>query len=231
MRFGLFQRLLQHLPSQCLVCHDWPTPGLCAACVGQFAQPVPRCQTCALAVPSSGGQCGACITAAAPLDACLSAVSYAYPWADLIARFKFNEHTGLASALAVLLKKTPGVAPALAAATWVLPMPLSAQRLQLRGFNQALLLARQLAPQKTDAHLLLRIKDTPPQRTLSRRERLRGVTDAFAVAPLRASTLQGARVVLVDDVMTSGASLFAAARTLRAAGAVHITGLVVARTE
>lgn len=228
---GMFQRLLQRLPSQCLVCHDWPTPTVCEACVGQFAQPVSRCQTCALVVPQLVPQCGACITTPVPLDACLSAVSYAYPWAGLIARFKFNEQTGLAAALALLLKSTPWVEPALEAATLVLPMPLSAQRLHTRGFNQALLLARQLAPGKTDATLLLRIKDTPPQRTLSRTERLRGVNDAFAVAPLRAHLVQGARVVLVDDVMTSGASLFAAARTLRAAGATHITGLVVARTE
>lgn len=227
---GMFQRLLQRLPSQCLVCHDWPAPTVCEACVGQFAQPVSRCQTCALGVPQWVQQCGACITTPAPLDACLSAVSYAYPWAGLIARFKFNEQPGLAAALALLLKSTPWVEPALEAATLVLPMPLSAQRLQTRGFNQALLLARQLAPGKTDATLLLRVKDTPPQRTLSRTERLRGVRDAFAVAPLRAHLVQGARVVLVDDVMTSGASLFAAARTLRAAGAAHLTGLVLART-
>ena len=121
--------------------------------------------------------------------------------------------------------------PPLDAADLVLPMPLSPQRLQTRGFNQALVLARHLAPDKTDPQLLLRIKDTPPQRTLKRNERLTSVQDAFAVDPLRHTQVKGARVVLVDDVMTSGASLFAAAQALRSAGAAHITGVVLARTD
>jgi ComF family protein len=161
----------------------------------------------------------------------LAAVPYDFPWASLIVDFKFHEQTGLARALALLLRSTPWVEPALEAADHVLPMPLSRERLQSRGFNQALVLARQLAPDKTQAKTLLRIKDTPPQRTLKRAERLTSVKDAFAVEPLRVSQIKGARLVLVDDVMTSGASLFAAARVLRAAGAAHMTGLVIARTE
>jgi predicted amidophosphoribosyltransferase len=109
-------------------------------------------------------------------------------------------------------------------------MPLSKQRLRSRGFNQALLLARRLAPKKTADQLLLRLRDTPAQSTLSRNERLTSLTGAFAVEPLQAKRLAGARVLLVDDVMTSGATLFDAARALRQAGATHITGLVVART-
>jgi ComF family protein len=158
-------------------------------------------------------------------------VPYAFPWSNLIVDYKFHDHPGRADTFAVLLRSTPWVEPALDAADLLLPMPLSAGRLQTRGFNQALLLARQLAPDKTDSHLLLRIKDTPPQSTLTRTERLASVQDAFAVDPLLSQRIKGARLVLVDDVMTSGASLFAAARTLRAAGAVHITGLVIARTE
>jgi len=158
-------------------------------------------------------------------------VSYAFPWSDLIVGYKFHNHPGRASAFAVLLRSTPWVEPALEAADVVVPMPLSKTRLQTRGFNQALVLARQLAPDKTDSRLLLRIKDTPAQSSLKRAERLDSVKDAFAVDPLLSASLKGARLVLVDDVMTSGASLFAAARVLRAAGAAHITGLVIARTE
>ena len=110
-------------------------------------------------------------------------------------------------------------------------MPLSRQRLQSRGFNQALLLARALKYEKTEAHVLLRIKDTPAQSSLDRVERLSSVKNAFAVDPLMAQRINGRRVVLVDDVMTSGASMHAAARAIRAAGATHITGMVVARTE
>jgi ComF family protein len=165
------------------------------------------------------------------LDACLTAVAYGYPWSDLIVDYKFNQWVGRASAFGLLLHSTPWVEPALEAADWVLPMPLSIQRLQSRGFNQALVLAQQVAPRKIKPQLLLRIKDTPPQSTLNRSERLSNVKDAFAVNPLHYAKIKGARVVLVDDVMTSGASLFAAAGVLRAAGASHITGLVLARTE
>lgn len=223
--------MLEALPSQCLVCHAWPAQSICEACVNRFAQPQPRCQTCALAVPAGVQQCGDCIKEPPPLDSCLAAVSYDFPWSDLIVDYKFHQQPGLAGALALLLRSTPWVEPALDAAHLVLPLPLSRRRLRTRGFNQALLLARHLAPDKSDGQLLLRIQDTPPQSSLTRPQRLDSVKHAFAVDPLRRKLLQGARLVLVDDVMTSGASLFAAARVLRAAGAAHITGLVVARTE
>ena len=108
---------------------------------------------------------------------------------------------------------------------------LSAQRLQERGFNQAQLLARALSPTKIDSGLLLRIRDTAHQTGLDRAMRMRNLRGAFAVEPLRADVLRGKRVVLVDDVMTSGASLHTAAAVLRQAGVAHITGMVVARTE
>ena len=225
------QRLLDALPSQCLVCHAWPSQPVCEACVNRFAQPRPRCRSCALAVPAAVTQCGECIKHPPPLDHCLAAVSYEYPWSDLIVGYKFHQHAGRASALALLLRSAPWVEPALEAADLVLPMPLSNARLQSRGFNQALLLARALAPEKTTHRLLLRIKDTAPQSSLRRSERLNSLNDVFAVDPMLHRKIKGTRLVLVDDVMTSGASLFGAARVLRAAGAAHITGLVIARTE
>jgi len=226
-----FSRLLPTLPSQCRVCHAWPTQSICEDCINRFAQPQWRCQTCALPVPMHVAQCGACIKNRPPLDACLAAVTYAFPWSDLIVDYKFHNQPGLASAFALLLRSTPWVEPALDAADCVLPMPLSRERLQTRGFNQALTLARQLAPDKTDQRLLLRIKDTPAQSSLKRTQRLASLNGAFAVEPLLIEKIRGARLVLVDDVMTSGASLYAAAQVLRAAGAAHITALVIARTE
>lgn len=223
--------LAERLPSQCAVCHAWPARPVCDACVTRFAQPVPRCASCALPVPAGVRRCGACLRQPPPLDACLAAVSYRWPWPQGIARFKFQQHSGWARPLATLLRSTPWVEPALEQADLILPMPLSRERLAERGFNQALLLARRLAPEKTDASLLLRTRDTPPQHSLPRGERLRNLRGAFAVEPLRAAVLEGRRVVLVDDVMTSGASLHAAAQLVRQAGAAHITAMVVARTE
>ncbi len=110
-------------------------------------------------------------------------------------------------------------------------MPLSQERLRQRGFNQAYVLARELAPTVVRKDLLLRIRDTPAQSSLPRRERMANVQNVFAIEPLQHHQLQGKRIVLVDDVMTSGASLNAAAHTLKLAGAQHVTALVFARTD
>jgi ComF family protein len=231
MRIETFSRLINRLPSQCQICHSWPANTVCDDCVSQFAQPHARCQTCALPVPQGMPHCGACLKQAPPLDQCLAAVAYAYPWSNLMAEFKFRDQTGLARVFATLLKATPWVEPALEGADMVLAMPLSGAKLRQRGYNQALLLARELNHTKVQTDILLRIQDSPAQHTLKRTQRLNALKHAFAVDPLRIGALQGTRVVLVDDVMTTGASLYAAARVLRAAGASHITGLVFARTE
>ena len=228
---ALLDRLSTALPSQCAVCHAWPAQPLCEACVARFAQPRPRCRSCALPVPEGVERCGACIKDAPPLDQCLAAVPYEYPWSGLVTRYKFGARPGWSAALALLMRSAPWVEPALEAADLVVPMPLSRERLRQRGFNQALELARHLAPGKTNATLLQRRRDTPAQSALPREQRLRNVRGAFGVARGREPELQGRRVLLVDDVMTSGATLFAAAQVLRAAGASHITGLVLARTE
>ncbi len=227
---ALLDRVSTALPSQCAVCHAWPAQPLCEACVARFAQPQPRCRSCALPVPAGVAQCGACIRETPPLDLCLAAVPYEYPWSGLVARYKFGAHPGWSQALALLMRSTPWAEPALEAADLLLPVPLSRERLRQRGFNQALELARQLAPAKTAADVLLRLRDTPAQSSLPRAARLRNVRDAFGVAPGRARDIQGRRLLLVDDVMTSGASLYTAARALREAGAAHITALVLART-
>ncbi|MDB5850929.1 MAG: phosphoribosyltransferase [Rhodoferax sp.] len=226
-------RFAAAVPSQCAICRAWPARPVCEACVQRFAQPQPRCRTCALPLSAATDtltQCGACIRHPPPVDACFAAVDYAYPWSACIARFKFRQQVGWAHALADLMRHSPWTEPALERCDLVLPMPLARERLRERGYNQALELARRLAPDKVDARLLLRVRDTPPQRDLNRSQRQRNVRGAFLLDPLRAAELAGRRVVLVDDVMTSGASLFAAAAAVRQGGAAHITALVLART-
>ena len=227
----LLHGLSKRLPSQCAVCHAWPAHSICEACVAAFAQPVARCTTCALPVVPGVRQCGGCIVHPPALDACLAALPYAYPWSTLVADFKFHQRPGWAASFATLLRAAPWVEPALDAADLLLPMPLSTERLRDRGYNQAHVLARALDAPKVVHGLLLRVRDTPPQRTLPRSERLVAVQDAFAMDPLQGHRVKNKRVVLLDDVMTSGASLHAAARVLRAAGAAHITAVVLARTE
>ena len=227
----LLQGLSKRLPSQCAVCHAWPAHSICEACVAAFAQPMARCTTCALPVVPGVRQCGTCIVNPPPLDACLSALPYAYPWSTLVADFKFRQRPGWAASFAALLRAAPWVEPALDAADLLLPMPLSKERLRQRGYNQAHVLACALDAPKVVRGVLLRVRDTPPQRTLPRSERLVAVQDAFALDPLQVHRVKDKCVVVLDDVMTSGASLHAAARVLRAAGAAHITALVLARTE
>lgn len=219
------------LPSRCAICRSWPTPPVCDTCIAHFARPVPRCQRCALPVPNGVICCGACLKDPPPLDLCLSATHYTWPWIGLVARLKFHDQPGWARPLATLMLSSAWVDDTLDAADRVLPIPLSRERLAQRGYNQSWLLARALAPTKADAQLLWRTRDTPSQRTLPRKERLANLTGAFALDPLRAHEVRGQRLVLVDDVMTSGASLHTAAQVLRQAGAAHVSAIVLARTD
>lgn len=219
------------LPGQCAVCRRWPAEPVCEACIVRFAQPVPRCRRCALPLPAGGDVCGRCLAEPPPLDACHAAVSYRFPWSSLIVQYKFHGEPGWARSFATLMRSAPWIEPALDEAQLVLPMPLAGERLAERGFNQALLLAREIAPDKTDARVLNRVRHTSAQAGLDRAARLGNVKGAFAVDPTRAAGVRGRTVLLVDDVMTSGASLHAAARALRDAGAARITAVVLARTE
>ena len=205
-----------------------------------------RCTACALVMPAGlptgsevrSGLCADCSRHHPPVDATRVATDYAYPWSALITRYKFGDRPGWAPFFADLLIAAPGVKPdldALQAGDLIIPMPLSAERLQSRGFNQAWELASALHARSgsaatPDALLLLRVKNTRPQTELQREARLANVKGAFQLDPLRQPLLTGRRVLLVDDVMTSGASLFTAATVLRAAGVTHITAVAIART-
>lgn len=227
----LIQRASERLPSQCAVCRSWPALPICEDCMVAFAQPIPRCQTCALAITSFARQCGACLISPPPLDACFAAVSYGYPWSDLIADFKLHQHPAWALSFARILRASPWVEPALDAADWIIPIPLSSQRLQERGYNQAFELARALDASKASHHLLHRVMDTAPQKTQSRAQRKNAVQHAFGVNSAMIHHVLQRRVVLIDDVMTTGATIYAAANVLRQAGAAHVTAVVLARTE
>ena len=216
------------LPSQCAICQAWPSHALCDQCVAAFARPVLRCPLCATELSTTA--CSACAQQAPELDACCVALSYTWPWTSLIAKFKFYNDAAWASHFALLMKSAPFAEDALLHAQVLIPIPLSKERLALRGFNQSLILAQHLGPQKTQSQTLLRLKNTAPQSSLKRSQRLTNLTDAFAVAPLKAAQLRGKNILLIDDVMTSGATLNFAARVLKQAGASHVGALVLAKT-
>jgi len=239
---GVWPRWAQRWPGRCAVCRQASAGGLCADCLTRWAPTRLRCGRCALPLPESlrvlpaplgsqaSARCGACLSAPPPLAHCLAAVDYGWPWHALLARYKFQGRSGWARTLAARMRASPGATELLADAQVVLPMPISQERLAERGYHQAWLLARALSPDKSDEGLLLRIRHTPSQRGLPRSERLANLRGAFAVEPLRAQALRGRSVLLVDDVMTTGASLFTAAQVLQEAGAAEVSALVFART-
>ncbi|MBE2244681.1 MAG: ComF family protein [Burkholderiaceae bacterium] len=223
---------LRSLPTQCALCRNWSRARLCEACMARFAQPRPRCERCAIAVPPGVAVCGACLREPPPFARAVAAVDYAPPWDELVRRFKFDAALDLADALADRIagavRATDARAP-----DWLLPVPLADERLRERGYNQAWELARRVAralPCASDPHLLLRTRQTPHQLSLPPAQRAANVRGAFAVEPRRRQALRDRDVALLDDVMTTGATLSEAARSVLQAGAASVQVWVLART-
>ena len=220
------------VPSQCWVCRRWPTQPVCTDCVARFAQTPARCRTCALRLPGDPAvlQCGQCLRQPPPLGHCIVAVDYAYPWSPLITQWKFQAAPSLTRHLAAWLEHRSDWQALRAQCTVTLPIPLSAARLRQRGYQQAALLAQALECPDIHTQWLQRIRDTPPQSRQSRADRLRNLRGAFALAGSLHPRIQGQTVLLVDDVMTTGATLHAAAQVVLAAGAAQVHAVALART-
>jgi len=204
----------------CFVCRGATESVLCTQCAAELPRlERPLCPRCALESPG-GVICGRCLTQSPAYDATHAALAYDFPADALVQALKFRSELALAPLLAGLLAdKVRGDR-----VDHVVPVPLSAPRLRHRGYNQAVEIARHLG--KVDIGLCERTRDAPPQMELPHAERQRNVRGAFRCT----RALIGARVAVVDDVMTTGATLDEMARTLKAAGAVHVVNWVVART-
>jgi ComF family protein len=210
----------------CFLCRGRADGLLCGACEAELpAAPEPACPRCALASPG-GSVCGRCLAHKPHYDATVSALAYDFPADVLIHALKFGGELALADWLGTRLShKLPVAGPV----DFLVPVPLSAARLRGRGYNQAAELGRtvaRFARVPLLARLCERVNDTPPQTELPWAERERNVRGAFRCT----GDVRGSRVAVVDDVMTTGATLDALARALKAAGAAHVVNLVVART-
>lgn len=223
-------RLARHLADRllaqdCLLCgHTGGEELLCRACAhGLPRLAASRCPRCALPTPS-GEQCGRCLTRAPHYDRTLAAFNYGFPLDKLVQSFKYAHRLALGRYLGrELATLAAGIEPDL-----IVPLPLHLTRLRERGFNQALELARPVASTlgvPLDARICVRTRHTPAQAGLPWKERAKNVRGAFHCT----GDLSGKRVLLVDDVMTTGASLDECARTLKLHGAAEVTLLVVAR--
>lgn len=225
---------LPTLPSQCLACHAWPSGDiLCRECWQHAQTPTFRCSGCALALPGLGPQqprCGACLRSPPLWQHAHAWVDYHYPWNTFITRWKFGQEPALAQHFARWMGQDPQIQAALHAADVVVSIPLSAQRLRERGYNPAAQLARQLATDRYRPHALVRNRHTAPQSDLPRALRLRNVRHAFEVPATQRHHITGQRVLVMDDVMTTGATCTVASRVLLEAGAAHVQVLCMART-
>lgn len=221
---SFIQQLLLGIPFECAICKRWPSAsfegvtGVCQSCIQTHAKaplfPVPL-----------------------GLDDCAAAVDFDVPWSALISRYKFAPEPGLAKFFSGLMLRNEKIHTLIDNADIVIPLPLSTERLEERGFNQAFTLAKHLAIKKVNASVLIKTRDTVPQRLLDRKARQRNVANAFALHAISSkayrstnSSLSGKHVLLIDDVMTTGATLAAAAQPLYKAGAVRISAIVIAHT-
>lgn len=226
---GWWRRLGVRLcPPRCLACGEPGPPGddLCAACAAALPWNDAACARCALPLAAPAAACGACLQTAPPLDAAHAAFRYAAPLDRLLPRFKFHRDLPAGRLLAEAMAARFA---ALDRPDALLPVPLHRERLRRRGYDQALELARPLAralrlPLRTD--LLRRQRSTRAQSELDATQRRRNLRGAFAVEDGRPLP---SHVVLVDDVMTTGATLHAAARVLRRAGVPRVEAWVCAR--
>jgi ComF family protein len=218
------------LPAACLVCGERGDgeADLCHACRTDLPWNDSACARCALPLPAPAPACGACLTDPPPLSAAWAALRYEAPIDRLLPRFKF--HAGLAEGrllAALMAERLP--AGLLDGVDLVVPMPLHRTRLGRRGYNQALELALPLlraTPRPLAVDALRRVRATPPQSELDAAGRRRNVRGAFEAD---ASRVQGRCVLLVDDVITTGATIAEAAQTLIRAGAREVRALAVAR--
>ncbi|RDZ26485.1 ComF family protein [Lysobacter silvisoli] len=217
-------------PPRCLACRE-PGQGaldLCAACARDLPWNRCACSHCALPLPAPG-VCGACLRKPPPLDAVRAAFVYAAPLDQWLRRFKFHDDLAAGRLLAALMAADPQRPPALPAATALVAVPLARRRLRARGYDQGRELARPLARALGVPLLggaLRRVRDTAAQSRLDAPARRRNLRGAFL------ATFDGApppRVLLVDDVMTTGATLHAAAAALKRAGVAQVEAWVCAR--
>jgi len=220
----LSRNLLAWTGGDCLLCGEESGPELlCAACAAELPALAEHCPQCALPNPA-GAVCGSCLDRPPHYDRTLALWRYEFPCDRLVQALKYRARLALAGFFARSLASRP-----LPEVDLIVPMPLHPKRLAERGFNQALEIARDLARRlgrPIEPRGVLRVKDTLPQTKLPYEERAKNVRGAF----LCKLDLSGASVAVVDDVMTTGATLNELARALKRAGATRVENFVIART-
>jgi ComF family protein len=206
----------------CFLCRGAASGLLCAACDAELPRLASElCPRCALPSPR-GALCGRCLAEPPHYDATIAALAYEFPADALVQALKFRGVLALSGLLGGLL----GEKVRAQTVDHVMPVPLSAKRLAERGYNQAAEIARYANGGAPELSLCVRSRDTPAQAELPWAERKRNIRGAFRCT----RSLFGGTVAVVDDVMTTGATLDEIAATLKRAGAERVVNWVVART-
>lgn len=216
-------------PLRCLLCGAPGVDGrdLCRECTRTLPWNRCACLRCALPLPVPAPACGDCLQQPPPLHEAHAALRYGFPVDRLLPRLKFHADLACGRLLSqLMIEAFAGLPPPEA----LMPLPLHRRRLRSRGYDQALELARPLSHALGIPMLdgvLLRHRATAPQSQLDAAARRRNLRGAFAVSQRGALPTH---VALVDDVMTTGATLHAAAKTLRRAGVARVDAWLCART-
>jgi ComF family protein len=218
------------LKQHCLLCAatNASKNGLCEACLNDLPwHPASSCPQCGLS--SDGNTCGSCLSSPPDFDATRAVFLYHFPIDAMMQRYKYGNMLSLSMTFGQLLfaKNKPE------SIDLIIPMPMHPARIKERGFNQAHEIAKVLTKncrEKLDFKSTERIKLTPPQASLPLKERVKNIKGAFKVNGKVKGKLASKRIAIVDDVMTTGASLNELAKTLKKAGASHVECWVIART-
>jgi ComF family protein len=224
------RRVAEHgLPQQCELCAAPSRSTLvCAACSRTLPRAASACSVCAL--PLVGGDvCGRCQRKPPAFERTVAAFTYAYPVDRLLHAFKYRGRLALAHWCASELRRAISSAAIDTAGICIVAMPLGQARQRERGFNQALEIARRVAASleaELAQGLVGRTREAPPQTALAWSERAANVRGAFVCV----DDVRGRDIAVIDDVMTTGASLQELARTLKDAGARSVQNWVIART-
>lgn len=232
---GFWQRLqFALLPPHCLLCgaRGESSRDLCAACAADLTPNRTSCARCALPLPTPAALCGECLRSEPAFDAAFAPYLYGHPLDLLLTKLKFGHSLAAGRVLAELWIAALANGARATLPDAIVPVPLHATRLRERGYNQALELAKPLAREFDVAlapDLLCRARATAAQSDLDAATRRRNLRGAFEVDASRLATTRPAHVVLLDDVMTTGATLRECARTLKRAGVARVDVWALAR--
>jgi len=224
------------LPSACALCGMACDGAVCAPCAAQFLAPQgPRCRRCAnpLGPADARWQCGACQAHAPAYDATIVAADYSSPLDQLVLQLKFGGGLALAPWFGQALRAAVAGHSGFLLPNVLCPVPLGAGRLVERGFNQALEIARPLSKAlgvPLRPALAIRALETAAQSGVAPAQRKKNIRNAFIVAPDALAMVRGQHIGVVDDVMTSGATLNELAATFKRFGAARVSNFVFART-